>query len=532
VLDTRGIITTRSEAARELLRRRHARTSVVDYARYTKRGYVPADLHFQIGQALDRVVEGDCKRLMISVPPRHGKTELSSIRLSGYFLGRYPERNIISAAYNSDRGKDVGGHVRDLMAGPEHGALFPDATLRRGSTARDRLMTICGGQYMAGGVGTAMTGRGAHLMMIDDPFKDRAEADSENQRNKVYNWYLSTAYTRLERTLTIHDSNPLWRDLEQVLEDGAVPFEGAIVLIMTRWHADDLMGRLERDMERGGDQWEVINIPGIRTAEVDGKKVQVVPWPEKIPLDVMLRIKGVLNEREWNSLYQGDPTPAEGVLMKRDAFKRYSKTPENVRWYLASDWATKEDTKADFTAHIAFGVDVDGNVFLDSGYHEQTETDVSTGAAMDLDRTYGFNLWFGEGGPIENAIGPWVRKAMQRRSDAKKGRHIPRETIPSITDKVVKNKAFRGLLSSGLVYVRDSRWGDKLIDELVAFSAGKHDDQVDACSLVGLGLDMILDAERPPEQRKRGVVFGSREWLEHEEREAERMRRAQQRSYV
>ncbi|HKK04212.1 MAG TPA: terminase family protein, partial [Gammaproteobacteria bacterium] len=192
-------IRNRQDAAREYLRRRRARTSLVDYTRYTKRGYVPGDIHFEFSKILGRVISGECKRLMISVPPRHGKTEHASIRLPGLFFGHYPDRNIISAAYNSDRAGDVGREVRDLLASPEHRILFPEASLLPRSNARDRMHTVSGGAYFAGGVGSAMTGRGAHLLLIDDPYKNRVEADSLATQNRVYSWYLSTAYTRLER---------------------------------------------------------------------------------------------------------------------------------------------------------------------------------------------------------------------------------------------------------------------------------------------------------------------------------------------
>jgi hypothetical protein len=180
-----------------LLRRRRARANLIDYARYTNRAYRPADHHEQIARKLEDVESGKCKRLMVFMPPRHGKSELGSRRFPAWFMGRHADRSIIAASYNSDLAGDFGREVRNIMASPEHGALFPGSQLAADSKSQNRWHTSAGGGYAAAGVGTAVTGRGAHLLLIDDPVKDRESADSETLREKTYRWYLSTAYTRL-----------------------------------------------------------------------------------------------------------------------------------------------------------------------------------------------------------------------------------------------------------------------------------------------------------------------------------------------
>lgn len=226
---TNSLSLSQQDAARELLKRRRARSSLIDYARYTNTAYRPADHHEQIANALERVERGECKRLMIFMPPRHGKSELASRRFPAWFLGRNPRLSIIAASYNSDLAADFGREVRNIVASPEHRALFPDAVLADDSQAQNRWHTAQGGGYAAAGVGTAVTGRGAHVLNIDDPVKDRESADSELMREKTYRWYLSTAYTRLESTLTEPDADPLWRDVDEAREKG-VAFEGAVVL--------------------------------------------------------------------------------------------------------------------------------------------------------------------------------------------------------------------------------------------------------------------------------------------------------------
>lgn len=217
------------ELERELLRRRRAQGHLVDYARYTYRGYRPAEHHFRICDALERVERGECKRLMIFMPPRHGKSELASRRFPSWTLGRNPNWSMIAASYNSDLARDFGRDVRNIMATPHHGAVFPNSGLAEDSKSQMRWHTAQGGGYSAAGVGTAVTGRGAHVFLIDDPVKDREAADSQLIRDKTYSWYLSTAYTRLEGEIVDPDEDPLWRDVEQVVE--GEKFEGAIVLI-------------------------------------------------------------------------------------------------------------------------------------------------------------------------------------------------------------------------------------------------------------------------------------------------------------
>ncbi len=206
-----------------------ARRSLLAFTEFTNPLYARAGHHEQIAAKLEAVERGDIDRLMIFMPPRHGKSELASKRFPAWCLGRNPTRQIIAASYNSDLANDFGRNVRNIVAEPEFGQVFPGVALAPDSQAANRMNTNKGGAYVAAGVGTAVTGRGAHIALIDDPFKDREEADSERRRELVWDWYRSTLYTRL------------------------MP-GGAIVLIQTRWHEDDLAGRL---LEQERDQWEV-----------------------------------------------------------------------------------------------------------------------------------------------------------------------------------------------------------------------------------------------------------------------------------
>src|ERR1043165_1575588 len=225
------------EAAAELLLRRKARAGLLPFTEYTNPAYVAAPHHALIAEKLEAVERGEIKRLMILMPPRHGKSELASRRFPAWFIGRNSGKQIIAASYNSDLANDFGREVRNIVQSPEFLALF-NAALSEDSRAANRWHTNEGGMYVAAGVGTAVTGRGADILLIDDPFKDREEADSELRRQRVWDWYTSTAYTRL------------------------MP-GGAIVLINTRWHDDDLSGRLIEAQGDGGDQWDILSLPAI-----------------------------------------------------------------------------------------------------------------------------------------------------------------------------------------------------------------------------------------------------------------------------
>lgn len=243
---------------------RTARGSLLAFTEHTNPVYKRAQHHAQIAAKLEAVERGEIDRLMIFMPPRHGKSELASKRFPAWCLGKDPRRQIIAASYNSDLANDFGRNVRNIVAEPEFGQVFPSVSLAPDSQAANRMNTNHGGAYVAAGVGTAVTGRGAHIALIDDPFKDREEADSERRRELVWDWYRSTLYTRL------------------------MP-GGAIVLIQTRWHEDDLAGRL---LEQERDQWEVLELPAIDKA---GKAL----WPEWYDLPALERIKNTIGPREW-----------------------------------------------------------------------------------------------------------------------------------------------------------------------------------------------------------------------------------------
>lgn len=466
------------------------------YTRYTFPDYLPAGHHHLIAEKLEAVASGKIKRLLIFMPPRHGKSELASKRFPSWFIGNNPKRNIIAASYNSDLATDFGREVRNIVASKAYRALF-DTTLAEDSTAANRWHTDQGGMYVAAGIGTAVTGRGAHVLLIDDPFKDREEADSELQREKVWRWYTSTAYTRLESDITYNaiEDDEIWAELRSDIEDGkAVPFDGAIVGIGTRWHEDDLFGRLLIEHARGGDQWEVLELPAIMS---DGGAL----WPQKYPLEKLQAIKRAIGERDWTALYQQQPRPDEGLYYKREWFRWFDEKPKHLRIYGASDYAVTADG-GDYTVHIVVGIDPDDSIYVLDVWRRQATSDVWVESFIDMVALHKPMMWAEENGQILKSVGPLIEKRMRERKT-----YARREQFASATDKPTRSRAMQGRAAMGKVYLPTNKtlypWVDDFLTELLAFDAGKYDDQVDAFGLVGRMLDEMVKANVPKDTAKK-----------------------------
>lgn len=427
---------------------RAARQSLLGFTEYTLPQYRRAAHHELIAEKLEAVERGDIDRLMIFMPPRHGKSELASKRFPAWCLGRKPDRQIIAASYNSDLANDFGRNVRNLVAEPEFSQVFPGVTLAPDSQAANRMNTNKGGTYVAAGVGTAVTGRGAHIALIDDPFKDREEADSERRRDLVWDWYRSTLYTRL------------------------MP-GGAVVLIQTRWHEDDLAGRL---LEQDAGQWTVLELPALHPE-------RGALWPEWYPEEALLRIKDTVGPREWSALYQQQPQPDEGTFFQRGWFNEYEALP-TCRFYGSSDYAVT-DGGGDYTVHTVWGVDAKGDIYRADQWKGQTASDEWIERKLDLIAKYKPLCWFGEGGVIQKAVEPMLLRRMRER-----GVHCRLEWLSSVSDKPTRARSFQAMAATGRVHFE--RGAD--LGEFLVFPAGKHDDEVDTASLIGRAIDQAHPA--------------------------------------
>ena len=273
------------------------RYSLIDFSIILDKNYKPSFHHEKIANALERVEKGEIKRLIIQMPPRHGKSQLASINFPAWYLGRNPDKEIITASYSADLAIDFGSKTRDVVSDELYKEIF-ETRLKQDDQNKAKWKTNKKGSYTSVGVGGPLTGRGANVLIIDDPIKNREEAESETIRKKVWDWYTSTAYTRLEKN-------------------------GAIIVIMTRWHLDDLAGRLLDYEEHGGEHWEVISFPAVAEQDEDYRKEGEALWPAKYDLDALMNIKQNIGAYDWNC------TPAYTPILMADwTYKPISEVKE------------------------------------------------------------------------------------------------------------------------------------------------------------------------------------------------------------
>jgi predicted phage terminase large subunit-like protein len=397
---------------------------------------------------LQLVTDGVCKRLMIFEPPRHSKSETVTVRYSAYRLERNPKLNIILGAYNQHLSNRFSRKIKRIAQ-----SRMPLSSDRK---AVEEWETPLGGGLRAVGVGAGVTGFGAGLIMVDDPVKNRAEAESETYRDKVWEWFNDDLYTRLEP-------------------------DAAIILTMTRWHDDDLAGRLLKEMADGGEIWEIVNLPALaEDNDPLGRTAGAALCPERYDEEALNRIKNKLGAYSFAALYQQRPVPIEGALFKRDWFKDkiLDRAPENLRWARGYDLAVSTKTSADYTASFRCAFDKQGNLYIADGFRKRIE--------YPEQRRYVVQRMVSEKNTqhgIEKALHGQAFVQDLRRVPAI--RHVPIRDVRVDTDKYTRALAWANLAEEGKVYLVRGGWNADFIDECCRFT-GKgdaHDDQIDAVSL-------------------------------------------------
>jgi predicted phage terminase large subunit-like protein len=357
-----------------------------------------------------------------------------------------------------------GRRVRNLFSSKFHQNIF-GCTVSQESGAAGRWETTEGGEYFAAGVDGAIAGRRAHLGIIDDPVKNRADADSETRRRAVWDWYQDDFSPRL------------------------VP-SAAQILVQTRWHEDDLAGRI---LEREADEWRVVSLPmEAMPGDLLGRPVGERLWPEWFTEEQVERAKR--DVRSWNALYQQQPASEEGDYFKSAWFGEWQDLPETRTYFGASDYAVTEGA-GDYTEHGIFALDQWDNIYVVDWWSGQTASDVWIERQCDLIIQYNPAVWFGESGVIKRAIEPMLYKRLDER-DA-----ICRfEWLPSISEKTARARPFQQRAAMGKVFLpRNARWKADFIGQMTRFPAGKFDDKVDTCSLIGRGME---DLKTPRRRRK------------------------------
>ena len=457
----------RPQIRNELLRRVDAQENLIRFTEYTFQRYRTAPHHRAIAEQLERVERGEVDRLMLLVPPRHGKSELASHRFPAWFLGRQPHRQFLSVSATESLASDFGRAVRNTISSPEYRGIFEHTQLAEDSQAKGKWHTSAGGVYYALGIGGSVLGRGADCMLIDDPYASMQDALSELTRKNVWDWYTGTAYNRL------------------------MP-GGSIVVINHRMHEDDLCGALLAQQAAGGDTWEVVELPAINQ---DGSAL----WPDAYPIEALERIRKNSQARFWSALYMQRPSPDEGDYFKVDWLKPYDKAPalNTLRVYGGSDYATTSDG-GDFTVHVVVGIDPEGRMYLLDLWRKQAASDEWVEAFCDLVKEWHPIAWAEETGQIRSGVGPYIDRRQRERKA-----YVYRELFPTRGDKAVRAQSIRGRMAlEGLYVPVNADWYPALRSELLSFPAGKHDDQVDALGLVGQLLDRMMAGEHPAKPEK------------------------------
>jgi predicted phage terminase large subunit-like protein len=436
--------------------RQAARDSLVVYTHVLNQGFVPAAHHRLLIEHLEAVERGDIMALMVCMPPGAAKSIYCSIIFPAWFLGRHPEAALLAASNNHDLAASFGLRARNLFKSAEHQAVFP-VPMSPDSQASGSWATVDGGVYYAAGVGSAIAGRRADLGLIDDPVKSREEADSDRIREKQWQWYLNDFLPRLK--------------------PGA-----RRVCISTRWHEDDLAGRILLAEER---DWTLLKLPMIAgNADPLGRAPGERLWPDWFTDEMVERARR--DVRVWNALYQQEPTGEDGDYFKREWFRvlEAEDKPGQLDYYGASDYAVTEGG-GDWTEHGIFGIDAWANIHIVDWWRGQTSPDEWIEAQADLIHRYKPQCWFGEAGVIRRSIEPFLMRRLEER------RAFCRiEWLPSIADKATRCRPFQALAASGKVYVPYlAAWKADVLGQLLRFPAGMHDDVVDVCSLIGRGLE-------------------------------------------
>jgi predicted phage terminase large subunit-like protein len=493
---------SRQVAAQELLRRRKARAGLIDYARFIEVPGAPltdeedeerfkpvetvlAEHHELILAATQRCIERHSGRTMLFLPPGSAKSTYATVVSPTWAMGTRPGFKVIGVSYGSDLAKKFGRRMRSIVKQSGFSLLF-NTVLSSESSAADEWALENGSEYMGGGILSGITGNRADFIPIDDPIKGRQEADSEVTRKRTVEAYQDDILTRLKPG-------------------------GSVMLTQTRWNEGDLAGSIlpegwagESGMIqcRDGNVWEVICIPAQaeRLDDPLGRKVGEYIWPEWFPEDHWNTFKRI--PRTWSALYQQRPAPDSGDYFKKEWLHLVDHMPprDSMLVYGGSDYAVTADG-GDFTAHGVLGLDPEGNPWLLDMWRRQTSSDVWVSAFCDLVLKWKPIGWAEETGQIKSGVGPFLLKQMME-----KQAYVAREQFATRGDKAVRAQSFRGLIATrGLRIHKDAPFLTDLINEMMSFPVGVHDDQVDALGLIGQLIDRMSNGSKPKAEKPKPI---------------------------
>ena len=412
--------------------------------------------HKRMAKAFERVARGELKRLIINMPPRHTKSEFASYLLPAWFLGKYPHKKVIQTSHTAELAVGFGRKVRNLVDQEVYGEVFPGVGLQADSKAAGRWATNAGGDYFAIGVGGAVTGKGADLLIIDDPHSEQEAALAEINPeiyDKTYEWYTSGPRQRLQPG-------------------------GAIVIVMTRWSKRDLTGQVVKaEAQRGGEGWEVIEFPALLPS---GNPL----WPEFWSLKELEALKNELPNSKWQAQYQQNPVSEASAIVKREWWQVWEdEDPPNCDFTLVSwDTAFEKNNRADYSALTHWGVfykDDDtgrsqANIILLNAFRKRMEFPELKQTAYDYYKEHEPDAMIIEKKASGSPLIYELRAA---------GIPVQEFTPSKGNDKISRLNAVSDLFASGRVWAPNTNWAEEVIDEVASFPAGEHDDYVDSVSL-------------------------------------------------
>jgi predicted phage terminase large subunit-like protein len=435
------------QRAKRLEQAEAARSHFMDFTKTVWPEFINGRHHRIMAEKFDRIADGSLKRLIVNMPPRHTKSEFSSYLLPAWLMGRKPTLKIMQTTHTAELAFRFGRKVRNLMNSQEYKAVFEGVELRADSQAAGRWETSKGGEYFAAGVGGAVTGRGADLLIIDDPHSEQ-DALSPTALEHAYEWYTSGPRQRLQPG-------------------------GAIVIVMTRWAENDLTGKLFRQQARDvlADKWEIVEFPALMP-DTDEPL-----WPEFWNKKDLLAVRGSLSVGKWQAQWQQNPTSDVSAILKREWWQTWKpEEPPAVSYILQSyDTAFSKQTTADYSAITTWGVffPQDGdppNIILMDAKRGRWDFPELRRIALEE-----YKYWDPECVLIEaKASGMPLTQELRQM-----GIPVSNYSPSRGNDKYTRVNSIAPLFESGLVWAPDSRWAEEVIDECAAFPAGEHDDYVD-----------------------------------------------------
>ncbi|MFC2587276.1 MAG: phage terminase large subunit [Campylobacter sp.] len=447
-----------------------ARRSLIRFVTEINPNYQVGWFNTAIANALMRfyydVIDGKQPRLMIFAPPRSGKSELFSRAFPAWAFGKNPNLQMIASSYSSDLSTRMNRDVQRIMMSDTYADIFPETklnskrvvTVTQNALRNSEIFEIVGhaGAYRSAGVGGGITGMGADISIIDDPIKDAAEANSATFRDRVWDWYVTTLYTRLS------------------------PKSG-VLLGMTRWHEDDLAGRLIKEIENGGDKWQILSFPAIAERDEEHRKEGEVLHPERYDLERYLKIKNTIGSYAWTALYQQHPTTKGGEIIRGAWFKRFDILPRFSRVGVFMDTAQKTGEQNDYSVLLLAGLGIDGAVYLldlKRGKWDAVELENTTKDFYAKHKpTYAGLMFYIE----DKSSGTGLIQKIKRENN------IPVRAVTPQMDKYTRVLDIVGYIESGYVNLpSNGAWVSDFIDECEKFTATNshlHDDQVDTLTM-------------------------------------------------